>query len=83
MPRNGFCCQLRANARSDRPSSPRSGSLYTRGVTTAHDPSTEINPNLILGAAFVLVIAAFGVVAGIILASEAESKKDPAAEVQK
>jgi hypothetical protein len=51
-------------------------------VTEAHDPNAELNPNLILGAAFVLVIAAFGVVAGIILGSEAESKK-PAAEAKK
>jgi hypothetical protein len=51
-------------------------------VTTAHDPNVELNPNLILGAAIVLVIAAFGVVAGIIIASEAESKKQPAVEAK-
>lgn len=51
-------------------------------MSTAHDPNAELNPNMILGAAFILVIAAFGVVAGIILGSEAKTKA-PAAEMQK
>jgi hypothetical protein len=51
-------------------------------MSTAHDPNAELNPNLILAGAFILVIAAFGVVTAIILASEAKNKT-PAAEVQK
>lgn len=51
-------------------------------MAPAHDPNAELNPNLILASCFILVIAAFGVVAGIILGSEAKTKA-PAAEVQK
>ncbi len=52
-------------------------------MSTAHDPNVELNPNMILAAAFVLVIAAFGVVAGIILGSEAKTKAAPAAGMTK
>ncbi|MFV8752607.1 hypothetical protein ACNOYE_18830 [Nannocystaceae bacterium ST9] len=51
-------------------------------MSTAHDPNAELNPNMILAAAFVLVLAAFGVVAGIILGSEAKHAA-PAAEMKK
>lgn len=40
---------------------------------SSHDPNRELNPNMIIGAAFFLIIAAFGVVAGIILGSEAKT----------
>ncbi len=46
-----------------------------------YDPNQELNPNRILLGAFILVIAAFAVVAGIIYSSEAKSKA-PAGQVQ-
>lgn len=51
-------------------------------MTTAQQPNAEINANYVLAGAFILVIAAFGVVTGIILGSEAKTKA-PAAEMQK
>ena len=73
-------CQASDNAReSRRLHSHRDPDTLAR-VTTAHDPNRELNPNLILAGAFILVLAAFGVVTGIILGSEAKNKP---AEMQK
>lgn len=47
---------------------------------SSHDPNAELNPNMIIGAAFFLIIAAFGVVAGIILGSEAKTAGSAAME---
>jgi hypothetical protein len=41
-------------------------------VSTAQQPNAEINATAVLVVAFIMVIAAFGVVAGIILGSEAK-----------
>lgn len=57
--------------------------MYTAPAMAAepYDPNQELNPNRILLGAFILVIAAFAVVAGIIYSSEAKSKA-PAGQVQ-
>lgn len=52
---------------------------YTPGAMAAenYDPNQELNPNLIMWGAIILVLAAFATVAGIVLGSEAKNASPP------
>lgn len=53
--------------------------LWSRAMSTAYDPKKELNPSMLIAAVAIFTALAFGVVAFIILSSEASSQ-DGAAE---